>query len=75
MLWGGSSLEKIKFKKDRPTLIDTNKHKIIVSSHPSPLSCNNKLETYPCFNDADHFGEINKYLTEKGKSNIIWKII
>lgn len=57
VLWGGSALEKL-------SLIDKNKHKLIISSHPSPLSCNNKLKKYPCFVDVDHFGLINQYIKE-----------
>ena len=68
MLWGGNAYEKYK-------LIDSKKHKIIVSSHPSGLSCNTKFKTYNCFNDTDHFTEANTYLESHNKIPIIWKII
>jgi uracil-DNA glycosylase len=65
VLWGSNALEK----KD---LIDENKHKIIISSHPSGLSANKKMKEYPAFNDVDHFGEINKILDEWEKTLINW---
>lgn len=68
MLWGGNAYEKYK-------LIDNKKHKIIVSSHPSGLSCTTKFKTYECFNDTDHFGQANEYLESHNKTPIIWKII
>lgn len=65
VLWGSNAFEK----KD---LIDENKHKIIISSHPSGLSANKKMKDYPAFNDVDHFGEINKTLEEWDKKTINW---
>lgn len=56
VLWGKSALDKM-------SLIDTKKHKLIISSHPSPLSFNKGLGKYPCFADVDHFGLINEYLS------------
>lgn len=67
LLWGAPALQKLK-------LIDENKHKIIISSHPSGLSNTKQLKQYKSFDDTDHFGEANKYLKEKGKSTIIWQI-
>ena len=65
VLWGKDAFKKV-------NLINLNKHKIIVSSHPSGLSCNNKMGNHPAFNDVDHFGLINKYLTEKNLIPIDW---
>jgi uracil-DNA glycosylase len=67
MLWGAPSLKKL-------SLIDNAKHKILISSHPSPLSANNKLRQYESFMNTDHFGDCNKYLKENGKSEILWQI-
>jgi len=67
VLWGKPALDKLK-------LIDTSKHHIVISSHPSGLSCNKPLGTYPSFNDCDHFGEINKYLEKNGKQPIVYGI-
>lgn len=67
VLWGAPSLKKLK-------LINTDKHKVIVSSHPSPLSCRSKLRNYNSFEETDHFGDINKYLTEHNKSTILWQL-
>lgn len=68
MLWGNPALKKL-------DLIDTIRHKIIISSHPSPMSFMNKLRNYNSFMDTDHFGEANKYLQENGKEKIIYDIV
>ena len=68
VIWGGSALKKLR-------LINGNKHKVIISSHPSGLSCNKKLRNYPPFNECDHFGEINKFLKEHKKNTIIWNTV
>ena len=54
-------------------LIDQDKHHTIVSSHPSGLSANKPFKNYPAFMHFDHFGEINKYLGEHGKTPILWE--
>lgn len=68
VLWGKNSYEKKPF-------IDENKHKIIISSHPSPLSFTKKFRQYPSFKEFDHFGTINNYLKQYKKNTINWKII
>ena len=68
LLWGKPAYEK-------HTLIDESKHKIIVSSHPSGLSCSTKFRNFECFNNTDHFGNSNKYLEEHNKSAIIYELI
>lgn len=68
MLWGAPALKKL-------ILIDQDKHKVSISSHPSPMSCQSKLRNYEAFIDTDHFGEANKYLQEHGKSTILWEIV
>jgi len=65
VLWGAYALEKSK-------VIDFDKHDAIISSHPSGLSCNKKLNTYPAFNEVDHFGKINQKLKGMKKIEIIW---
>ncbi len=67
LLWGS-------FAKNKMNLIDKSKHKIIISSHPSPLSCNTKLGVYEAFANVDHFGEANKYLIEHNKQAIDWTL-
>jgi uracil-DNA glycosylase len=64
-LWGNPSLKKL-------SLIDQTKHKVSISSHPSPLSVKNKLGKYLSFEDTDHFGIANEYLTANGKDKINW---
>ena len=63
VLWGGEAYKKIE-------LIDLDKHKAIISSHPSGLSANKEFKSYPAFVNQDHFGMINSYLKEK----IIWSL-
>ena len=65
VLWGSFAYNKL-------NLIDDTKHKVIISSHPSGLSCNNKMKGYECFRDTDHFGLINKYLKENNIKTINW---
>lgn len=68
VLWGAPAYSKL-------NLIDKSKHKVIISSHPSPLSYKNKLKHYNSFENTDHFGKINKYLQKHDKSTIVWEII
>lgn len=68
VLWGAPALKKL-------SLIDQQKHKVIISSHPSGLSYTKPLGKYKSFSEVDHFGEINKYLTEHDKKSILWQII
>lgn len=66
VLWGSPAYKKI-------NLIDTENHKVIVSSHPSGLSFKKPLKQFPSFYENDHFGQINEYLKEHNKREIIWK--
>ena len=67
VLWG-------KYAADKRKLIDTKKHKVIVTSHPSGLSVNTPYEG-KSFASFDHFGQINTYLKEMNKTEIVWQII
>jgi uracil-DNA glycosylase len=70
----------------RPALLmskkfDLDRHKTIVSSHPSGLSFHSTLKSpfhkevvYGAFRDTDHFGEINKALEELGRDPIVWQL-
>ncbi|HIP36238.1 MAG TPA: uracil-DNA glycosylase [Crocinitomix sp.] len=60
LLWGGQAKQKIK-------LIDTSKHKILTSGHPSPLSANRGF-----WFGNKHFSQTNTYLKSKGLKEIIW---
>jgi uracil-DNA glycosylase len=68
VLWGGEAYKKIE-------LIDLDKHNVIISSHPSGLSCYKPFQSYPAFAECDCFGNINKYLKENNKEKIIWDLI
>jgi len=60
MLWGG-------FAKKKAKLIDSNKHCVLTSGHPSPLSANRGY-----WFGNKHFSKANKYLEQNGKTKIIW---
>ena len=61
LLWGG-------FAKKKMALIDTQKHCVLSSGHPSPLSANRGH-----WFGNKHFSNTNEYLTSVGKENIDWK--
>src|SRR5699024_1915817 len=61
ILWGKHAQEKKKF-------IDTNKHFIIESVHPSPLSAHRG------FFGSKPFSKTNKYLRSIGSKEIDWRI-
>lgn len=67
VLWGSPAYGK----KD---LIDTKKHELIVSSHPSGLSCNKPMAGHSAFVNQDHFGKINEKLKEWSKNEIDWRL-
>lgn len=61
ILWGAYAQSKI-------ALIDTNKHHIIKSVHPSPLSVERG------FWGSKPFSKANEYLIKEGKEPINWQI-
>lgn len=61
ILWGGNA-------RSKKPLIDTNKHYIIESAHPSPLSA------YNGFFGSKPFSKTNEYLKNKGLSPIDWDL-
>jgi uracil-DNA glycosylase len=60
LLWGG-------FAKKKVSLIDKNKHFILSSGHPSPLSANRGY----WFGNR-HFSKTNEILVHNGKTPIRW---
>ncbi|MCB0382458.1 MAG: uracil-DNA glycosylase [Psychroserpens sp.] len=60
LLWGGFAKQKVK-------LIDSTKHKILTSGHPSPLSANRGY-----WFGNQHFSQVNLYLNENGIRPIQW---
>ncbi len=60
LLWGN-------FAKEKKALIDTSKHLVLESPHPSPLAGGG-------FIGNNHFVETNKFLQAKGIDTINWKI-
>jgi len=67
VMWGAPALSKL-------NLIDTKKHQVLISSHPSGLSNTRQLGKYPAFSSIDQFGTINKFLKKCGREEIIWQI-
>ena len=61
LLWGKSAQQKQK-------LIDKNKHHILISSHPSPLS------SYRGFLGCGHFSRCNQILKQQNKTEINWEL-
>jgi uracil-DNA glycosylase len=59
MLWGS-------YAKNKGKVIDTNKHLILNTVHPSPLS------VYRGFFGCKHFSKANEYLVKNGKTAIEW---
>ncbi len=61
LLWGSHAHKKGQF-------IDTSKHCVLKSVHPSPLSA------YRGFFGCKHFSKANKYLANHGKTPINWQL-
>ncbi|MDY6900435.1 MAG: uracil-DNA glycosylase [Cyanobacteriota bacterium] len=61
VLWGGYAKKKLK-------LIDTNRHTVIQSAHPSPLSARNG------FFGSKPFSQINSALQQTGKPEIDFQL-
>lgn len=61
LLWGRHAREKVK-------LIDSQKHHVLESAHPSPLSA------YNGFFGSKHFSKVNILLLEGGNTAIDWNI-
>ena len=60
MLWGN-------YAKQKGKRIDRERHLVLTSGHPSPLSANRGL----WFGNR-HFSQANAFLTSKGKPTIDW---
>lgn len=59
MLWGAHAQSKV-------DCIDAQRHLILTSAHPSPLSA------YRGFIGNGHFGAANRYLLEQGRAPVEW---
>lgn len=60
MLWGG-------YAKQKGSIIDRSKHKVLTSGHPSPLSANKGY-----WFGNKHFSQANQYLEAQGLEPINW---
>ncbi len=61
LLWGNYAMAK-------ESLIDSSKHLILKSAHPSPFS------VYRGFFGNRHFSKTNNYLKENGMNEIDWRV-
>jgi uracil-DNA glycosylase len=61
LLWG-------KFAQEKEALIDTNRHYILKSAHPSPYSA------YNGFFGCRHFSKTNEILRKHGLEEIDWRV-
>ncbi len=62
LLWGG-------YAKRKKTLINTSKHFVLESGHPSPLSANRGF-----WFGNKHFSKTNSLLAQVGDEEILWDI-
>jgi uracil-DNA glycosylase len=62
LLWGSYAQKKGAF-------IDRNKHLVLTSVHPSPLSAHRG------FIGNGHFSKTNEYLSQRGKTPINWQLV
>ena len=60
LLWGG-------YAKKKGSVINREKHLVLTSGHPSPLSANRGL-----WFGNKHFSKTNKYLISKGFKEVNW---
>jgi uracil-DNA glycosylase len=60
MLWG-------KYAQDKGKIIDTSKHFVLKSKHPSPMSAN-----FGGWFGNKHFSQANNYLSSRGVAEIEW---
>ena len=67
--WGAFAYNCLYNKKQT---LNTDKHSLVVSSHPSPLSAQKMFKSYPKFMNSKPFSSINKMLRQQEISEIIW---
>lgn len=60
LLWGN-------FARQKKELINTDRHLVLESKHPSPLAGN-------AFQGNNHFIDTNSYLVKNGEKPIIWQV-
>ncbi len=61
LLWGS-------YAQKKGAMIDTQRHCVLTSAHPSPLAA------YRGFFGCQHFSQTNDYLAEQGKGLIEWQL-
>lgn len=63
--WGAFAHNKLKN-------VDLNKHSMVISSHPSPLSVFKPYKNFPSFNNSKPFSKINELLLKNNEKIINW---
>jgi uracil-DNA glycosylase len=66
LLWGSPAQQKEKL------LAPGHKHKVLKSTHPSPISCHRKVPGSPPFFGSRPFEKVNEYLKSKNEKPIAW---
>ena len=61
LLWGN-------YAQSKASMIDADKHRVLMSPHPSPFSAHRG------FLGNGHFSKANKYLLSQGKTAIDWRL-
>ncbi len=68
MLWGAKA-------GDKASLINSKKHLVLTSQHPSPLAQNStRKSAQQKFLGNNHFVLANNFLREKGLGEIDWRL-
>ena len=60
------------YLNNKKQTLNTEKHALIVSSHPSPLSAQKMFKSYPKFMDSKPFSTINNVLQQQEIPEINW---
>ncbi|MFT4568720.1 MAG: uracil-DNA glycosylase, partial [Saprospiraceae bacterium] len=60
LLWG-------RFAESKASLIDNEKHHVLIAAHPSPLARN-------AYNGSRHFSQTNAILKKQGMQTIDWQL-
>lgn len=63
-----------RFAHDVCAQVDTSKHLVIKTSHPSPLGATKSGKDFTAFMGSGCFSEANRYLLDQGQKPIDWQI-
>lgn len=63
-----------RFAHDVCSVVDTDKHCVIKTSHPSPLGATKSGKDFTAFMGSGCFSQANQYLESKGKQPVHWQL-